>query len=342
MLQRFENTVTESSGRVHSLNSLLKDQTFNTRYDSLSFRKLSKAGSRFFNPWAQNYNFNESDEHTKLVSPSEPATYSSFILENSKRFIHAATRSNKPLNAQDKNQNSSKNIPKSVPISLVLSKTSDNKDLESRRIVILKGFNKGSSLIGILSRVCGGPIERIVFHKNRQDSCMEIYFAFPKHAQEFFQYGQTGLLVFNSQPLFLEWANETNTEDINLVHPPVSKALLTKISNGARRSLIFVKDVPNKGYDNISHLLRINPGSFYSENFNINEVLRDFSGLGNIIDHTPIISRRLSFCIQFDDIRSAISIKNECSTKGTKLNRKYKDWYIYYGKDPADKPCLKV
>lgn len=339
--------IMHGSTRVHSLNSLLKDQTFNS---SLVFRSILRKSSKYSSYWADEVytdekkgSSSEEEDHKEDIRPKsqyfdhpfkEVAKYAKeLILNKAKQKPKEIKTLGDSKNLTSSNQDLNKSI-------LTKLKSVSKADLEARRIIILKGLPKGSSPGGILTRICGGPLERIVFHENREDFVMELYFAFPKDAQKFFEFGQTGLLLYNSQRLILEWANETNTENISLVHPPVSDSLLNQIFNGARRSLLFVKEIPHKSSRHHLHYPILE--QHYSSEFNIKKVIEDFSDVGNIIDFSPIISRKLAFVLYFDDIRTSITAKKLCESKGSKLNKKYHDWKLYYGKDITDKPCYTV
>lgn len=363
MAFNFQEELQLPGKRVHSINSLLKDQTYNSRPNYHSFKRLARFSSWFFNPWNYNtggpdVNVNNSsyhDEDNSIILNSIPPT-NNFRPSLTKPI----TKPNKLIDQKNSNtshqvlgqnyQRQRQGFTDSTLTDLDQNLTRNNniirrsfKDLGkevsiSRRIIILKGLPKTSSINGILNRVCGGPLERIVFHDNRETPSVELYFIFPKDAQRFYSYGHTGLFVYNGSRLLFEWANESNTEDISLVHPKILRSLMAQVYHGATRSLLFSKEIPTKVIFQNSN----DPGTNYSKDFNITIVKRDFSSLGNVIDISPIISTRLSFCIHFSDIRSSIVAKKQCETKGTKFNEKYKKWNIYYGKDITNKPCLQV
>lgn len=343
--------------RVHSINSLLKDQTYNAKPDIHSFRKLARMGSWFFSPWT-----NEEKNLPNIFDAHNPEECESFKILHPdtgrlKNIDIPYTQNTRPRKDTINHKPSSNELTKrsflavadqnrpSLPSSYRKRKsfkTLGEDALNCRRIIIIKQLPKNSSLNGIINRICGGPLERIVFHENREDPSVELYFIFPKDAQAFFDYGNTGLFIYNGSRMVLEWANETNTEDISLIHPKLLTPLSNQITNGARRSLLFVKSVPNKMIQHRRSLYYPDPENNYSKDFNIKLILRDFASLGNVIDVSPIISTKLSFCIHFSDIRSAIAIKRQCETEGTKLHQKYRSWSIHFVKDVTDKPCLQV
>ncbi|OWB78482.1 hypothetical protein B5S32_g2676 [[Candida] boidinii] len=104
------------------------------------------------------------------------------------------------------------------------------------------------------------------------------------------------------------------------------------------------------------------PEVHYVSDFNIEEIRNDFMGYGKIIDILPIISRKMAFSIQFFDISSAVKAKKDCehcpnegneagseeevgnfkdalarSATQKEMWSKYRNWYIWFGKDPTDR-----
>ncbi|CAH6722311.1 sporulation-specific protein 2 [[Candida] jaroonii] len=356
-----QDDIMHGSTRVHSLNSLLKDQSFNS---IRGFKGILRKSSKYSNYWndssilfsadardtlvkVEEREESDEEEDKEDIKPKRKSQYFDiFSKEPTKYSKQSALKTNPKGKSNDvRNLQNSKKFTNSLQDigkpHLTNLKVLSKADLESRRIIILKGLPKGSNPGAVLTRVCGGPLERVVFHENREEFVMELYYAFPKDAHKFFEFGRTGLLLFNNQRLILEWANETNTENINLVHPPVGDSLLNQIFNGARRSLLFVREIPNKSSRH-HHLHYPVPEQHYSREFDIKSVIKDFSLVGNIIDFSPIISRKLAFVLYFDDIRTAITVKKLCETKGSILNKKYRDWKLYYGKDITDKPCHTI
>ncbi|GME71147.1 unnamed protein product [Ambrosiozyma monospora] len=89
----------------------------------------------------------------------------------------------------------------------------------------------------------------------------------------------------------------------------------------------------------------------YSKEFNLDEVRRDMEQFGPIVEILPVISRQLSFGVHFLDVKSAYLAKHCFDPKSHDidsvldgsmytLRNKYKDWFVFYTRDPADKPLL--
>lgn len=328
--------------RIHSITSYLNEALYtNDQYTQKNrISGLNILGSRFFRQW-----------NTPPKSlPESFADNLSLASTNNLEYDNRKSGIQDPISFTRSRESDIPSLRKGLFNSLDNVKSSHLKKLkaittkeqEFRRIVVIKNLPKCFGLNGVLSTIRGGPLERINFHPYRENPMLEIYFMFPNDAKKFFSYGESGLFVFNGVHLSVEWADETNTEDINIFHPQISKTLLNQINTGARRTLIFIRNGPKRS-SNIGEVgTRYPDAKLNFSDFNINKVLYEFSSFGNIVDFTPIISQRLSFGIHFDDIRSAISLKKHCETPGTALYSKYKTWKICYGKDPSEAPCLSV
>ena len=91
-------------------------------------------------------------------------------------------------------------------------------------------------------------------------------------------------------------------------------------------------------------------GINYSEEFKIDEIKEDFGKYGKLVEVLPVVSRKLCFGLQYYDVKSAIKVKriiqqpqqggvdiSELDARDVPLRHKYEGWYIWYGRDPADK-----
>ncbi|CUM66459.1 uncharacterized protein PRCAT00004123001 [Priceomyces carsonii] len=216
--------------------------------------------------------------------------------------------------------------------------------LASRRIIVVKNIPPGAGINGFLAQVCGGPLERVVFHELRQFSTAELHFIFSEHARKFYSYGtDTGLLVLNGIHLRLEWADGTNTEDLDIIHPSIPRYLMNEIIDyGSRRCLIFSQVIPGKQIRHDKKLHYPNPETHFSRDLKVEDIRRTFSIYGELIDIASVISRKLCFSLHFADIRSAVIAKKECQTPGTEVNSKYGHWTVWFGNDHTDRPCLQV
>lgn len=317
-----------SSKRIHSFNSYLTDKSYYSTTNLQGIRRLIKFGSKIFGPRKREYEveshiglveysgaWNSDDSNDELLVQPPPIEYS-----KRRKYSLRYTKNTSPYE---------KGIKPETDIKGLLSQD----DVNNRRIIVVSGLPKNTSLNSFLYRVCGGPLERVVYHGNRLHNTIELYFMFPRDAIKFWEYGLTGLFLHNGKHVKMEWANETNTDNINLIHPPMERPLRFHIEAGARRTLAFVQEILHNndaGSDN------------YCKEFNIKGVLLDFAAIGNIVEFCPIVSKLLAFAIHFDDVRGAILVKQQCETLGTKLSDKYKDWKVSFVRDISEKPCLAV
>lgn len=213
-----------------------------------------------------------------------------------------------------------------------------------KRVIVVSNIPKKTGVNGVLSQVCGGPLERVIFYENAIRPRMELYFIFPEHAVKFYNFGRnTGQLIVNGTRLVLEWADRTNTDNLGTHHPLVPRYLLHHIvKNSSRRCLIFAKMVVGKTIKNDRSLHYPNPTKNFSKNLDIRQVRHDFSNFGHITQIGSIISRKLCFSLHFSDIRYAILAKSECEKPGSVMNAKYEGWKIWYGRDITDTPCFPL
>lgn len=212
----------------------------------------------------------------------------------------------------------------------------------SKRILLMRNIGQRSGFKNALSLVAGGPLEKITFHDSSCEPYMELHYIYYDDAMRFFNYAtNTGLLNFNGHKFDLEWAPLHIPESRSLLSIP--SYLLNEIqSHGARRCLLFSKVVPEKPIRHSRTMHYPSPKTHYSLDLTIEKIKEDFLRFGDLIEVGSVISRKLCFSLQFYDIRSAINAKKECEAEGFPMNLKYGEWTIWYGKDPADKPCLTV
>ncbi|ODQ77796.1 hypothetical protein BABINDRAFT_40687, partial [Babjeviella inositovora NRRL Y-12698] len=217
------------------------------------------------------------------------------------------------------------------------------------RVVLLSHLPKSTGAKTVLAAVCGGPLERIEMHGT---STAELYFLKLGDAGNFMEYGSGGMFVINGANVQPSWQEKSIG-----IHQPVSMEIDHEmVVNGARRCLILKKlqTAPrsrsslsasgNSRYHvTASHSTpnQNTKGTLISE-FSVDEALRDFSKYGTIVDISPVISRKLCFALHFADVRSAIAAKQEMELLDSSIGGKYKDWLVWYGKDPTDVPVYKV
>ena len=363
------------SSRITSLTSMWSDNTYSEKNEKVGIRRLARACTKSLSQWNSGI-LNSEDEGNDLSTRYSRNSYlsnRSLLEADYKKLSHVEKKHeneielrklrklhfDRPTSTGESTRNqqrkalgiskpSLENIANNSvrePKLDVTKTTRKPLDLfQPKRVVVIKDMIKTCGAKSIISQICGGPLERIVFHEHKQGLIMELYFIFPEHAKNFYNFGSnTGLLILNGERLAIEWANRTNTNEVEHCHPFVPKYLMHEINYyGARRCLIFSKTVPDK-LTRRSHTMHYpSPKTHLSKDLDIEEIRKDFAAFGEIIDIASVISRKLCFCLHFADIRSAILAKKECELEGSLFNSKYNNWSIWYGKDPTDKPCLSV
>ncbi|KAL6944950.1 hypothetical protein ACO0QE_002392 [Hanseniaspora vineae] len=232
--------------------------------------------------------------------------------------------------------------------------------LETRKVVILENLPPVTDVDSILNQVYGGPIEKIVKKTDKKNPSVieevEVFFVEHKDAEKFMRFASTNLFMINGVHPNCFWAdpivNKTAKDDFqkikNYVYPKneqvYSQHGSSSIRTGARRCLILKKHEMREV--SMSNYEQRNPYLLYMsdlEPFDVSQLIRDFQNFGDIINITPVVSRKMCVSINFSNIRDAIDAKIAFETRGTPLNSKYhKDWALWYGKDIADKPAFSV
>ncbi|CDK25680.1 unnamed protein product [Kuraishia capsulata CBS 1993] len=224
-----------------------------------------------------------------------------------------------------------------------------------RRVVSLYSLPEKASLSCILAQVRGGPLERIGVRYGSGDvmddepvdwssAIVDLHFWRPTDADAFMEYATTGMFMINGKHVKAEWGATTVDQESS---ESTGSALELMADSGARRTLIFKKLIQRKISKhalNVSSRGYPSPTSHLSTDFDIDEVVKDFQQYGEIVEIAPVISRKLCFAVQFNDVRAAIMAKYDCenvesTNEYSPLFDKYKKWNVWYGKDPADKPC---
>ncbi|VEU21079.1 DEKNAAC101951 [Brettanomyces naardenensis] len=244
----------------------------------------------------------------------------------------------------------------------------DNAGLINSRTLLLTDIPPYTSLPAILSRIGGGPLQRIDLLKRHnwetlsephswnqpidwQQSVLKLQFDSHENAIIFYEHSRTNAFIVNGCHLLTLWMPDKCTPDPEKKgQDEIDKEILNLMAEpeNARRVLVLKQPVPNKKRTaGRKHFSYPDPLANYSSDFDIEEVVGDFSRFGKIVEVTPVISRKLCFGIQFFDIVSAMDAKHNIEGDvedqdelKLEIARKYGGWYVWYGKDPTDKPIL--
>lgn len=209
-----------------------------------------------------------------------------------------------------------------------------------KRIVCLSGLMVHSSMASTVGLVCGGGLEKIVYHDGRSP-VVEVHFLSPDSANKFYEYSQKSLfLAINGYPLTVEWARpKSGTKGHPLLAPYVAEEV-----DGYRASRVIVlsRPVAKKLIATLATRGYPDPRENYSADLNIEKVKWDFVQFGGIVEVTPMVLSKLSFSIQYTDIRSAILAMHTLGQKSSLLYSKYSQWLAKYARDVTNRPCLAV
>ncbi|CAI4036532.1 hypothetical protein SMKI_15G3790 [Saccharomyces mikatae IFO 1815] len=208
------------------------------------------------------------------------------------------------------------------------------------RSVSISDIPRGTGIASVLSQVRGGSLERIIVYRydtpERSLHKVDLFFLNYDGAQSFMRYANTSVFKVNGVRLKPEWIflestyeNVIKEQSVNRIveeEKLISRCLIVKKSS--------TKTVFNKSNQDRSQNL---------ETINVRELEKDFQNFGEILEITPIVSRKLCVSIFFYDISSAMRAMEEYEQKGSGLNNKYfKTWTIWYGKDITDQPCIDL
>ena len=276
------------------------------------------------------------------------------------------------------NHVSSKALQKNESIvngSEVAAKIADNR--QDFKIVAITSIPKKISVSALLTQIYGGPLEKIdlvrkdnyqfysdesLYQLNQPVNWSEVsiflHFNKTEDARSFYQYSKTGLFRVNDVHLKTVWIPNLGEErlyegDDDETQSREESLLVSSLMAGdekARRVLVFKRPI----FDKKSKLEKKkagypDPTINYSEDFDMEEIKKDFGDYGKLVEILPVVSRKLCFGVQYYDVRSAIRVKNviqrgshgmdgdELNDQDLELRRKYNGWYVWYGKDPADR-----
>lgn len=239
------------------------------------------------------------------------------------------------------------------------------------RVVGITGIEHQTSISNLLVQVRGGPLEKITIVKtnsflpvqlnvysyqkkiNWKDYHILLFFENEQSALDFYKYSKSQMFQVNG--ICLNTIPITHKESLN--EKEITDKM-NKISEGARRVLVFKKPVHNKKHRK-PHEKRYwpNPQAHFTKDLNFITIRKDFERYGDLVEVLPVISRKTSFSVQFLNVRTAMRIKHviqnytsnhanyfQLNEKEELLDKeirfKYSRWFVWYGLDPTDKPIF--
>lgn len=270
----------------------------------------------------------------------------------------ALSKRDQPPAGTDKKPNETRHLGPPTPVlypkRIALSKAKSLENLANVRVmgpkllggvvaptgrgVVLKDVPLGAGLAGILSHIRGGALERVVFREHPAPT-LEATFIEAKLARCFFEYAsQTGFLSVNGHRVLAESMDLSNTASLDYMQPLVPY-LEKEYLRGARRVLILARPVHDKPEREGPIMHYPSARLHLLKDVDVEQIRRDFAKYGDVVEVTPVVSRKLCFSIHYTDIRLAIVAKQDVRSEGSIMGAKYHAWTVSYGKDPADAPC---
>lgn len=208
------------------------------------------------------------------------------------------------------------------------------KDKGSTKICF-ENLPQGTSISSVVSQISGGALKsiKVVDHVKGTPKRKNIYIEFKdkENTKKFLTYCNTTHFKINGCHF------KPRSSFDNFVQIPLNNTRFYNV-NDISRSVVLkqhsnrVRKIPRfHGYDTPLYPL------------NIVDIKKDFSIFGDIIEVSPLISRKLCVSIFYSNISSAIQAIEEYQRDGSLISRKYaKGWTIWFGKDTTDTPCLNL
>lgn len=311
-----------------------------------------------FNPWE--LHFNALDLSGRKAPLSELTLSNGLVQLSSKQ----GTDVSKILSGSpSKNYNEDGTVVGADSVPQVENKYVENPvQLRGRRVLLLKNISPFVGIKSVISQVCGGPLQKIVVQSqgqeytkleasqryspySRQHLSIELWFLRPDDALAFYHYTRSGLFLINGFHHYLDWSpqhiplNSSTATGETVYHDPVPSDIEELMSKHEATRCLVIKKYIRKSRTQARHYP--SPLDHFSA-LDIASIKKHFGEFGDIVEITPMVSKKLCLSIHYFDVEAAIMAKELFETPGDELNCQYKDWNIFYGKDPTDKPTIEV
>lgn len=206
--------------------------------------------------------------------------------------------------------------------------------------VVLGNIPYGTGLKSIINQVHGGPLKELRFVESGIPGInfdkVELNFMTKEDAQAFIKYAESQLFKVNGRHFETIWAPPGSMEDDSHEDYMLDDGMETHFGSPCR-SLIL------KRYPKRSKFKRTgSKQDLVLEHFDIKQLKEDFGEFGDIMEITPIVSRKLSVSVYFYDVISAMKAIYSYQDKNSAFHKKYyRSWAMWYGRDVTDKPCIE-
>lgn len=225
---------------------------------------------------------------------------------------------------------------------IYVTSSSEDELLENNvrpKAIVLGNIPKRTGIASILAQIHAGPLENIIVHTDDEQALKKIELDFLTHeaAYSFMKYGRTNMFKINGQHLTPEWgkSSEHKTKKGNEWDDQQSSS----DDQDFCRSLIMKKYINCTKRTKYSEAYKKSP----LEPLNLSEIKQDFGTFGEILEITPVVSRKLCISINFFNMESAMKAMKEYENPNSDLHKAYfNNWAIWYGKDITDRPCIAL
>lgn len=225
---------------------------------------------------------------------------------------------------------------------IYVTSSSEDELLENNdrpKAVVLNNIPKNTGITSILAQMHGGPLENIVIHTDDDYALkkVELDFLTYEAAYSFMKYGRTNMFKVNGKHLTPEWRRRSEHK--------IKRDHEWEEQQSSNDDQDFCRCLIMKKYINCSKRTRYSDAYKESplEPLNLSEIKQDFGTFGEILEITPVVSRKLCISINFFNMESARRVMKEYETPGSNLHKIYfNNWAIWYGKDVTDRPCIAL
>ncbi|GAV54984.1 hypothetical protein ZYGR_0AS03070 [Zygosaccharomyces rouxii] len=223
-----------------------------------------------------------------------------------------------------------------------VTSSSEDELLENNvrpRAVVLGNIPKSTGIASILAQLHGGPLENIAIHTGDAQTLKKVQLDFLTHeaAYSFMKYGRTNMFKINGQHLTPEWGRISDHK--------IKKSNEWDDQQSSNEDQDFCRCLIMKKYINCAKRTKYSDAYKESplEPLNLSEIKQDFGNFGEILEITPVVSRKLCISVNFFSMESAMKAMREYENPTSNLHKAYFDnWAIWYGKDITDRPCIAL
>lgn len=202
------------------------------------------------------------------------------------------------------------------------------------RVVVLRGIDASWDLMTVLSQVRGGPLEKVRKFKSDKETLLVLTFMVHDHAMLFLAFAKTGLFAIHGTRLKVRLHKRHYTTGQE------ERQAVQWMHNGATRIICLSKGYPARRAPPRDKFP--NPVEMFDCNVNVYKFWLDVAHFGTVIHIAPLFADQVAFSIHFADVESAVATMRAIERPDSLLRETFKGWFVNYGPDPTDRPCLTL